>query len=102
MRTLLIYFSCTTLQNLERLGLKGRKKVKKLKFFSIFEIFTQVEDQKKNVCACLTRLIKLDKKNNFEYILVGNLTRTLESKMTNLARGMSDEFSFVIQFKIPN
>jgi hypothetical protein len=34
----------------------------KSKFFCILEIFSKVENQKLNVCACLTRPIKPDKK----------------------------------------
>jgi hypothetical protein len=39
-----------------------QKRSKKSKFFSILEIFSKVEVKKSNVCACLMRLIKPDKK----------------------------------------
>jgi hypothetical protein len=43
-------------------GLKGRKKAKKVEIFNTLEIFSKFEVQKLNVCACLTRLQKLDKR----------------------------------------
>jgi hypothetical protein len=63
------------------LASKIGKKAKKLKKISILEIFSKVEVQKLNVCACLTRRIKPDKKKKyFGYTLVGSLTRTLDQK----------------------
>jgi hypothetical protein len=60
---------------------RSKKRPKKSKFFSILEISSKVEVQKLNVCACLTRLTKPDKKKiTLEYTLVGSLTRTLEQK----------------------
>jgi hypothetical protein len=41
---------------------KVEKRPKKLKFFSILEILSKVQIQKLNVYACLTRIIKPDKK----------------------------------------
>jgi hypothetical protein len=57
---------------------KVEKKAKKVEIFQYFgDFFSNFEIQKLDVCACLTRLIKPDKKNNFGYTLVGSLTRTL-------------------------
>jgi hypothetical protein len=50
---------------------RSKKEPKKSKFFRILEIFSKVEVQSLNVCACLTRLIKPDKKKkNFGYTLL--------------------------------
>jgi hypothetical protein len=50
MRTLIRNNFCSTIKSI---------------FFSILKIFSIVEIQKLNVCACLTRLIKPDKKTIF-------------------------------------
>jgi hypothetical protein len=41
---------------------KVDKKGKKVEIFQYFGDFSKIEVQKLNVCACLTRPIKLDKK----------------------------------------
>jgi hypothetical protein len=41
---------------------RSKKWPTNFKKFSILEIFSKVEVQKLNICACLSRLIKLDEK----------------------------------------
>jgi hypothetical protein len=59
---------------------KIKKRPKKSIFFSILEISSKFEVQKLNVCACLTRLIKPDKKIITYNTLLRSLTRTLDQK----------------------
>jgi hypothetical protein len=47
---------------------KVEKMPKQSKFFCVLEIFSKVEVQKLNVCACLTRLIKPDKKKTLDIL----------------------------------